>query len=359
MRTKAILLAVLCVSLVPAMGRADFKYTRTSQITGGAMAGMIKTMGMFSKRMREPAESTTYVKGDFLRTDQADGSYQIIDVDGKRIIQVDPKKHAYSVMTFDQMREAMEKMQARMNEEMKKQAKEKGTTVTMTPKFEITPSGRTQTLLGQTAQEVKIKIDMEIQSQSAEKGTQSGSFTTAVDSWVAPSVSGYGEVMALHKKLAEAMNWSPVTVFGMDPRVRQSLVELYKSGKIPQGLPLLQVISLEAAPQAGAQPAQTSQQSQSSSSPGETATPSDVAAKAIGGVFGGFGGFGHKKKKKPEQEQAAPAQSSQNSEPPSLMEITSRVTSYSTDSVDSSLFQIPAGYTQVESKMAQEMERGH
>jgi hypothetical protein len=98
---------------------------------------------------------------------------------------------------------------------------------------------------------------------------------------------------------------------------------------------------------------------QSSGSSGETATPGDAAAKAIGGVFGGFGGFGHKKKKKTEQEPTQPAQSSGSSEPPSLMEITSRVTSYSTDPVDSSLFAIPTGYKQVESPLQKDLERGH
>lgn len=355
MRTKIFLGTAVLISFVAASGRADFKYTQTSQITGGAMAGMVHAMGIFSKKLREPAESTTYVKGDFLRTDQADGSYQIIDVDGKRVIQVDPKKQSYSVMTFEQMREAMEKMQARMNEQMKKESKEKGAKVTMTPKFEVTPTDKTQTLLGETAHEVKMKIDMEFQSQSAQEGTQSGSFATAVDSWVAPSVHGYEEVMALHKKLATAMDWSPATVFGADPRVRQSLVELYKSGKIPQGLPLLQVISLEAAGQPGAQGAQTSQPTQASGSSEEAATPADVAAKAIGGVFGGFGGFGHKKKKK--EEPPPPAQTAQASGPPSLMEITSRVTSYSTDPIDSSLFAIPSGYQMVKSPLQKDLEK--
>lgn len=347
--------AALVVWLVPAAGYADFKYTRSSQITGGAMAGMVHAMGMFSKKLREPVESTTYVKGDFLRTDQPDGTYQVIDVNGKRIIQVDSKKHTYSVMTFDQMRELMEKMQARMDEEMKKESKEKGTNVTMTPKFDITPTGQTQTLLGQSAREVKMKIEMEVEAQNAEKGTQSGSFRTAVDSWVAPSISGYEEVAAFYKKMATSVNWSPVTSFGGDPRMRRSLVELYKSGKIPQGLPLLQVISLEAVGQSGAQTAKASQPSQPGGSE-EAATPSDVAAKAIGGMFGGFGGFGHKKKKKePESPNTSTAQTN---EPPSLMEITSRVISYSTDPVDSSLFEIPAGYQQVPSRMEQELQRG-
>ncbi|HZT68172.1 MAG TPA: hypothetical protein VFC10_00265 [Terriglobia bacterium] len=359
MKTRATLSAIFCLAMVPSMGRADFKYTRTSQITGGAMAGMVHVMGVFSKQMREPAESTTYVKGDFLRTDESDGTYQIIDVNGKRIIKVDPKKRAYSVVTFEQMREMMEKMQAKWNEEVQKQQKEKGSEVTITPKVEVTPSDQTQSLLGQTAHEVKMKVTFEAQQQNAQRGPQSGGFGISVDSWVAPSVQGYEEVSNLYKKMATEISWNPMVNIAGDPRMRQSMVELYKSGKIPQGLPLLQVINMEVEAQGGSQASsESSQQNRPAGSSDEPTTAGDVAAKAIGGMFGGFGHFGRKKKNTENTQTASSANSAAGPSSTSLMEITSRVTSYSTDPVDSSLFEIPAGYTQVPSNLERDFQRG-
>jgi len=358
MRMRATLSAMFCLAMVSTMGRADFKYTRTSQITGGAMASMVHVMGVFNKRMGEPVQSTTYVKGNFLRTDEGDGTYQIIDLDGKRIIKVDPKKRAYSVITFDQLREMMEKMQAKWNEEMQKQQKEKGGNVTITPKIEVTPSDQTQTLLGQTAHEVKMKVILEAQQQDAQQGAQSAGFGMSVDSWIAPSVPGYEEVSNLYKKMATEISWNPMVNMAGDPRMRQSMVELYKSGKIPQGLPLLQVISMEVEPQGGAQAgAASAQQNQSAGSADAPTSAGDVAAKAIGGMFGGFGRFGRKKKTDNAQTASA-ANSTTAPSSASLMEITSRVTSYSTDPVDSSLFDIPAGYTQVQSNLERDLQRG-
>ena len=40
----------LAASLVCAAARADFSYEQTTRMTGGAMAGMMKVAGAFSKR---------------------------------------------------------------------------------------------------------------------------------------------------------------------------------------------------------------------------------------------------------------------------------------------------------------------
>lgn len=370
MKGKVYLCAAGCVFLACVSGRADFKYTKTSQITGGAMAGMMKGLSVFSKSARQatrPMASVTYVKGSRLRSDESDGSYQIIDLDARRITHVDPNAHSYSVTTFDQMRAAVEQMSQQMDEAMKNQAAEKNTNVTITPKIEVTPTGQAQTILGQNTQEVKIKIEMLMQATDAEHGTQSGSMITTVDSWMAPSVGGYQEVADFYKKMATEIGWTPGGA-GMDQRLSRSLAELYKGGKFPQGLPMMQVLSLGTTGQAPQQ--QAEQQSaqppapQSNSTQG-TSAPSEVAAKALGGMFGGFGHFGHKKKQQEDQaseqqqnqQQAQSAQASNANSSASLMEITTRVTSFSTDPLDSALFDIPPGYQQVPSD-AEKMLQG-
>src|SRR5579862_9206702 len=56
--SKITLTAVLGVGLLP----ADFSYEQTTTITGGALAGMIKFAGKFSKQAREPQRYTVAVK---------------------------------------------------------------------------------------------------------------------------------------------------------------------------------------------------------------------------------------------------------------------------------------------------------
>ena len=75
-----LVVVVLCAST---LSFADFKYSETSKITGGAIQGAMKFAGVFSKQAREankPSESTIYIKGDRLRTDHSDGSIEIIDL---------------------------------------------------------------------------------------------------------------------------------------------------------------------------------------------------------------------------------------------------------------------------------------
>src|SRR5579862_62770 len=100
---------LLLASTVPA--RADFKYTETSQMTGGSLLGMMKFASKFARGdakkqeqdMLAPTSTTHYVKGDRLRTDNADGTTQIIDVGRRRVILIDNNKKTYAEATFDQI----------------------------------------------------------------------------------------------------------------------------------------------------------------------------------------------------------------------------------------------------------------
>ena len=90
---------------------ADFQYTETTKITGGAAAGAMKFVGVFSKDARQATQgtnSTITIKGNKMRREDSMGQIEIIDLDGRRITQIDTKKKTYSSMTFDEMKARME-----------------------------------------------------------------------------------------------------------------------------------------------------------------------------------------------------------------------------------------------------------
>src|SRR6185437_14560722 len=109
--------------LLPMAAFADFQYQETTQITGGSLMSMMKMMGHFSKQARqvgEPIVSNVYVQGNRMaRVDPH--QIQIIDLDQGTITDVDLDKHTYTVMTFDQMRQAMEAAAQQMKPEQAKQ----------------------------------------------------------------------------------------------------------------------------------------------------------------------------------------------------------------------------------------------
>ncbi len=111
--------------LVAGLGvcHADFKYTQSSKMTGGSLIGMTKALGVFSKSARqinEPQLSTVMVKGNHMRSEHANGQVQIIDLDGRRFINIDSTKKTYSTMTFEEFKAAMQRAQERAKEEQAK-----------------------------------------------------------------------------------------------------------------------------------------------------------------------------------------------------------------------------------------------
>jgi len=354
---KAIRVALSILLLAPLSvpARADFKYTETSKITGGALKGAMKFAGVFSKQASEamkPIVTTHYLKGKRLRTDNPDGKIQIIDMEGRRIIDIDTQKHTYSEITFEQMKEAMQNAQQQAQKKMDQDPKAKDVKANVDVKFKVTPGTGTRQILGQTTNESKVEMEMEMQAQAQDNGQSgqpsgpvNGTILTTVDMWVAPSVAGYQEFGQLYAGMAKDINWVPPSNIHIDPRTSQSLDELQKNSANLKGFPLLQYMTMSMAGQqdSSGNAAPNSNASASSSSSNSDSTPTSLGSamtKGLGGLFG----------KKKKQDDAAD-QNSQNPPPPStpgsLIEMTIEVNSYSDAPLDSSLFEVPTGYTRV------------
>ena len=338
MRLQSLLAAVLVCALSGSCF-ADFQYTETSKITGGSAAGAMKFVGVFSKDARQATQGTNAtisLKGNKLRREDSLGQAEIIDLDGRRIIHIDSKKKTYSIMTFDEMRQQMEEARRKAAEQQAKHNKQQGN-VKITPKIQITPGSGSKKLLDYTAKEMKVRVDMEMQSDDPQAKGQSANMWVNSDSWIAP-VKGYDEMKHFYQRLAKELDWVPGAVFGANPQIAPAMVEYRKSAATLSGMPLLSMVSVGMAGQPGA-PQQTSQDDQKSSG-------GNPITHGIGGIFG--------KKKNKDKDNAAQDDSAKSaSTPGSLLDTTIEVTSISTNSVDAGLFAIPQGYKQVQTKGVQ------
>ena len=83
MRERTVALVISFLFLISAFGRADSKYTQSGQVTGGRGMNVLDAGG---------TATTTYVKGACLRIDLPSGRYGIVDLNGRREIQVDPTR---------------------------------------------------------------------------------------------------------------------------------------------------------------------------------------------------------------------------------------------------------------------------
>jgi hypothetical protein len=365
---RKLLSMLLLLPLVSVPALADFKYTDTSQITGGALMGMANLAAKFSKDSRaamQPITTTHYVKGNRLRTDGSDGSIQIIDLDGQRIISIDNQKKTYSVATFEEIKAAMEKArrdaEAKMQQENvgKPAAQAQDAQLQVTPKITILPGSDTRVILGQPTNETRVKMDMEMQAQNNGQAPPPGqpnsvTFTMTMDTYVAPSVAGYQEIGEFYKKMAKQVNWVPPSNIHVDPRMTQGMSELQKNSAALKGLPLLSYISMGIPPQPGTNPnaSQASTSTSSNDSSRSTDSGSSVPTSSSDAVVKGLGSlFGNKKKKQQDDNAKAgtPAPPpNPNPDPNALMEMTTQVSSFSDSPLDASLFEIPAGFAQVQ-----------
>jgi len=349
-RKFAIWVSLLPLLACSGVSRADFKYTESSKVTGGALAGMMKVAGVFSKQAREqraPVVSTEYVKGHTMRRDSSDGQSTIIDLDGRQIIEIDNQKRTYTVLTFDEMRQRLEAAKAQMQEQMAKEKQSKPqANFKITPKLSVSDGPGTRTVAGLPTREVKLDIELLMEASDPNQPSQSGQVQTWVksDQYVASSVPGYEEVREFQQAMAKELDWVPGEMFGNNPQVSAGMAELRKNSSV-QGFPMLQYVSLGmGAPgqAAGANTNASSDQQQPQQSSVDVTNPSAAASQALGKMLGGF----HRKKKNDQSGNQAAA-SAPPAEPGALIQMTVEVTSLSTDSLDASLFAAPAGYQQI------------
>jgi hypothetical protein len=183
---------------------------------------------------------------------------------------------------------------------------------------------------------MKVRVDMEMQSDDPKAKGQTANMWVNSDQWVAP-VKGYDEVKHFYMRLAKELDWVPGAVLGANPQISPAMVEYRKSAATLNGMPLLSMVSVGMTGQAGA-PQAASQSSDDKKSSGNPIT------SGIGGIFG------RKKKKDDAAQDSSSGNSAPAGTPGSLMDTTIEVTSVSANALDAGLFQIPAGFKQVPAK---------
>jgi len=319
---------------------ADFSYQQKTTVTGGALAGMLKVAGVFSKQAREPMEATIAVQGDRMCHRSAYHA-NIIDLNAETITEIDLQKKTYSVMTFQQMKEMMARMSEKMHEQNPNGAQ-------LTFKVSANNTGNSKQIGGVDAKEVVLK--MEAQSTDQQSGQQ-GSLVITTDMWMAAPASGYDEVRQFYRRMAEKLNWSPGgNMFMSRPDIAEGMAQVNKEIGKMNAMPVFEVVSMGAAGQPGAAGAQGgTAQSQPAAQPQDQ--QQQQQPKSLGGALGGAlgGHFGLGRKKSSSSDQSSGAQSSSgNSGPGSLIDMTVEMSGFSAAPVDSSLFSVPAGFKQVQ-----------
>ena len=351
--------------------KADLSYDQTTKITGGAMMGMMRFAGAFSKQAREPIVTHICLKGDRMGNFTRDTA-QITDLANETITSIDFKKQTYSVMTFAEM--------ARVIAELgQKTTGETDAKPETNMKMDVKATGQTRQISGFETRE--MVLTMEIETTDPKTGNKGSMLMTSI-MWVAKDVAGYEQVKAFHERMAKKMAFTPGANLGPmaagNSGISKGMAAAAKEASKLEGAPLLQVVRLgmKGMPaQAEGESQQSSQQTEQRSESRNTAeTKRQEEPPSVGSVLSGrlgrFGGLGRRKKpaqeeqpkttEQPAQEQQ-PAPQQQSSAAPQdqgvLMESTIEMSEFSTAGVDGSKLEVPAGFKQVDSEMLKGMRR--
>ena len=344
----ALLVSAACL---PACLLADFSYDQSTKITGGTLAGVMKFAGAFSKAAREPLQSTVAVKGNRMLHWNKDRA-SVIDLDAETITEINFQRKTYSVMTFAEMKQAMEQamQQVKSQKGDAAPASSGDSNVKTDFKMDVKDTGQTRQISGYEAKERILTMSMD--STDQQSGNQGG-MRIVNDMWIAPNVTGYEEIREFHKRMAKKLNWSPDMggMLASRPDLARGMADASKEIAKLDGVPVM--ILMKMTPTSNGQPiSDASSGSDTQSKPQQSRPASPSLTDALSGKLGGFGGFGRKKKQQdpPPESSAPPAQGGDSSG--TLMETTTEMSNFSSAPVDPSRFSAPSGFKKVEPEMS-------
>jgi len=344
---RGILSVIAVLVLGGAAVSADFSYTQTTRVTGGTLLNMTRFMPG-AGQIKEPKTHTIAVKGGKMVTYDAD-SATIIDADAETMTQIDFKKKQYAVITFAEMKQAMQAMRAQLAQAQAAQTQQQAPQVNPLEAMKVTvnETGQTKVISGLNTKQFILTMEM----GGAPAGTPptTPSNKTTMDSWMAPTLPGYEEVTAFGVKMASKMSdlatpgMNPMAMFRED--VATSLKTMATEMSKMSGIPVYQTMTMTGM-QASGPSAGDAAKGAAVDTAGQAAAGAAPGRTRLGGLAG-IGGLGRKK-----QEESKPAEPAAQVtlQPVVLMEQVTEISSLSA-TVDASKFAVPTGFKQVEHEM--------
>lgn len=354
------------------LGAADLSYVEKTQMTDGALVRMTAMLGRLAKGVTDPITTTHSYSGNKKASVSAK-SHEIWDLSNETITSVNDANKEYSVITFAEMAQLAAAMAERMSQQQRA-GTQPGSTATAKWNASFEKNNQTKQVAGVETHGGTLKLEMEATDT---KTGQSGAMKMDIEMWMG-QIPGWQVKHDFDRKAGEKLGAQAgphmQALAQAGPAAMDAMKEAGKKIAEMGDMQLASVTRIfsDNVPNA---PADTSSSSPSSSSKpaGETVNQSaqDEAARQAenevsrrSGRFGGLGGrlgsrIGQMSRKSSSDSQPAATEApaatassapAQSGGPGVLAAFTTEVVSFSS-TVDPSVFQVPAGYKQVEHPM--------
>ncbi len=245
--------------LIHRLACADAGYSETVQITGGSLVESLRSIPFMPKSFKqllEPTTSSKWVHGNQLAS-VSKSSTEIIDLDQETITRIDNDKKTYTVTTFAQMRQAMKDAPKKLEDAEAKMRQQQpaapagappANPVQVTFDVSVTDPGVSRVVNGLMAKKqiFTMKAHVTDPSQPADNGVQSITYELITDIWTAPEppemqqIDDFNvrfakklmqgvDVTALMKSMQPAIDGSAMTpLFANNPAMGSASQEMLK-----------------------------------------------------------------------------------------------------------------------------------
>jgi len=353
---------------------ADAGYQDTTQITGGALVKMVRSipfMPKSTKQLLDPMVTSVELRGNQLAR-VSTLSTEIIDLDQETVTRINNDKKTYTVTSFEEMRQAFKDASKKVAEAQSEADQPAGDAAPRSPpKYKVTfdvslkDTGASKSVNGVTAKEQVLTMKAHVTPvDPAADQAQSATYSVITDIWSAPKPAEMQAIddfyLRYGKKLMQGVDTSAIlkstqppinqagmsSLFASQPGMAGSMPEMMKkiaveTAKI-NGVDILSITRIGgeamAAPSADAVGANAAGGSGS-------ATVREQFGKlaSVGSVFGNsmIGAF----------HRGSPPEATGGQADPStavLFETTMQKSAFTSAPVSAAAFQIPAGYTKIE-----------
>jgi hypothetical protein len=355
MKTPSHALLVAILLLQPA-AFADVSYQETTQVTGGSMMGMLKMAGALSSQARQataPVTSTVMIHGERMVRSNPHTT-EIIDLDQQTMTFIDHDKRTYSMVTFKEIQQQMEKAATQA-----KGAQSSGANASqMSFSAHISSNGATRQLDGENAKEALLTVTMI--ANSSDNNSKGGMAATS-EMWLIAGAPGLDEMRAFNARMAKELSVdmeasTMSSLLAAQPGGAQALAELKKESAQMSGLPVLQVTRVGLTTDGQPLPPPSTAPLPQTQNQGSATQPADSKNSRMG-TFGralsgsSMGGLMHHSSSTASAPGEAADSGASGETAGVLLESQTETSGFSTATVDASRFQIPADYKAVASPM--------
>jgi hypothetical protein len=298
---------------------------------------------------------------------------EIIDLDQRSITFIDHDKHSYSVITFQQMQQAMASAMAKAKEQGASSANQQAASGAAQMNFDahVSSNGATRTIVGLQAKEALLTVTM-LANANDGSNVKAGMAATS-EMWFVSEVPGMAELRAFNQRMAQELsvdttaNQMSGLLAAQPGGAAEALAELKKEASKMQGFPVLQVtrvgVSADGKPLPAPSVAPVSSNQGGSSNAGNVTSEiaTDAGAQTASNEVGRLGtvgralgnsGLGAFMRHKPSQQKSQPPSVADNPGVDGvLLESQTSIDHFSTAPADVSNFTVPTGYKQITSPM--------